>query len=97
MALNSALHSILESTSQVNATDLVLINHFDIVNQDQSVNLDVSIPSLGINLTYNMSKEDYEENMKNGFNAVSLFIVKDLANTLQNLADNLQETTKVSK
>lgn len=97
MALNSALHSILESSSKVTANDLVLINHFDIVTQDQSVNLDVSIPSLGINLTYNMSKEDYEENMKNGFNAVSLFIVKDLANTLQNLANSLQTPNENDK
>lgn len=81
MALQTALQSAL-ATKETKGRDLLLINHIDLVSADKSVNLDVSIPPLGANIVYNMTQDDYQETMKDGFNGLSKHILNDLKSSL---------------
>lgn len=81
MALQTALQSAL-ATKETKGRDLLLINHIDLVSADKSVNLDVSIPPLGANIVYNMTQDDYQEDMKDGFNGLSKHILNDLKSSL---------------
>lgn len=81
MALQTALQSAL-ATKETKGRDLLLINHIDMVSADKSVNLDVSIPPLGANIVYNMTQDDYQEDMKDGFNGLSKHILNDLKSSL---------------
>ena len=81
MALQTALQSAL-ATKATKGRDLLLINHIDMVSADKSVNLDVSIPSLGVNITYNMTQDAYQDSMKDGFNGLSKYILNDLKSSL---------------
>ena len=53
MALVSSVKNVVENAK--GASSLVLINHFDRVVSDNTVRLDVSIPSMGLNLNYNIT------------------------------------------
>ena len=81
MALVSSVKSVVENAK--GASSLVLINHFDRVVSDNTVNLDVSIPSMGLNLTYAITDEKFNEGMQNGgFDGVALIIVEELRKSL---------------
>lgn len=81
MALQTALQSAL-ATKETKGRDLLLINHIDLVSADKSVNLDVSIPPLGANIVYNMTQDDYQGAMKDGFNGLSKHILNDLKSSI---------------
>ena len=81
MALVSSVKNVVESAKSTSS--LVLINHFDRVVSDNTVNLDVSIPSMGLNLTYTITDEKFNEGMQNGgFDGVALIIVEELRKSL---------------
>lgn len=81
MALVSSVKSVVENAKSTSS--LVLINHFDRVVSDNTVNLDVSIPSMGLNLTYSITDEKFNEGMQNGgFDGVALIIVEELRKSL---------------
>lgn len=81
MALVSSVKSVVENTKSTSS--LVLINHFDRVVSDNTVNLDVSIPSVGLNLTYSITDEKFNEGMQNGgFDGVALIIIEELRKSL---------------
>lgn len=81
MALVSSVKSVVENAKSTSS--LVLINHFDRVVSDNTVNLDVSIPSMGLNLTYAITDEKFNEGMQNGgFDGVALIIVEELRKSL---------------
>lgn len=81
MALVSSVKNVVESAKSTSS--LVLINHFDRVVSDNTVNLDVSIPSMGLNLTYAITDEKFNEGMQNGgFDGVALIIVEELRKSL---------------
>lgn len=81
MALVSSVKNVVENAKSTSS--LVLINHFDRVVSDNTVNLDVSIPSMGLNLTYAITDEKFNEGMQNGgFDGVALIIVEELRKSL---------------
>lgn len=81
MALVSSVKNVVENAK--GASSLVLINHFDRVVSDNTVRLDVSIPSMGLNLNYNITDEKFNEGMQNGgFDGVALIIVEELRKSL---------------
>lgn len=81
MALVSSVKNVVENAKSTSS--LVLINHFDRVVSDNTVNLDVSIPGMGLNLTYAITDEKFNEGMQNGgFDGVALIIVEELRKSL---------------
>lgn len=81
MALVSSVKNVVENAKSTSS--LVLINHFDRVVSDNTVRLDVSIPSMSLNLNYNITDEKFNEGMQNGgFDGVALIIVEELRKSL---------------
>lgn len=88
MALQSSVQTVLKNSKS--ASSLVFINHFDRVGADKSVNLDLSIPSIGMNLTYNISDAKFSEGMSNGgFDGVAALILDDICKSLEMLRDTV--------
>lgn len=81
MALVSSVKNVVEKAKSTSS--LVLINHFDRVVSDNTVNLDVTIPSMRLNLSYSITDEKFNEGMQNGgFDGVALIIVEELRKSL---------------